>query len=50
MDYRYTFYSILQGFSRKRRYCNEIEDSLEDSLTACKDDDHRTVAGCFRSD
>ena len=44
MDYRCTFYSILQGFPGKRRYCNEMEDSLEDSLTACRDNDHNTVA------
>ena len=43
MDYRYTFYSVLQGFSRKRRYCNEMEGSLEASLTACRDNDHGTV-------
>ena len=42
MDYRYTFYSMLQGFLRKRCYCNEIED-LEGSLHTCRDNVHDTV-------
>lgn len=39
----YTFYSTLYAFPRKHHYCNEMED-IEDSLTACRDNDHETVA------
>ena len=42
MEYRYTFYSILQAFSRKRCYCNEME-NLEGSLHTCRDNVHETV-------
>ena len=35
---------MLQDFSRKRRYCNEMEGSLENSLTACRENDHDTLA------
>lgn len=49
MDYRYNFYSILQGFSRKHRYCNEMEDLLEDSLTAWIGNDHDTVVTAFQA-
>ena len=37
----------MRGFSKKRCYCNEMED-LEDSLTACRDNDHDKVAIIFQ--
>lgn len=48
MNYRFTFYSLLQGFSRKRRYYDEKED-LQDSLSACRDNNHGTVAIVFQA-
>ena len=38
------FIQYYKVFQKKRRYCNEMEVSLEDPLIACRDNDHDTVA------